>query len=86
MLTIMGGLVVLQLLMQSGAAQRMKRQGRAVIIGRALNVIAGNYSGALGDAAHQLHDLVLPLLMVSVLTCKKERDGEKVFFEVLSAF
>ena len=64
MLAIMGGLVVLQLLMQTGAAQRMKGQGRAVLTGRALNVIAGSDSVALGNVADQLYDLVLPLLML----------------------
>ena len=86
MLAIMGGLVVLQLLMQTGAAQRMKGQGRAVLTGRALNVIAGSDSVALGNVADQLYDLVRPLLMLGVLMCKKERVGVKVFFEVLPAF
>ena len=86
MLAIMGGLVVLQLLMQTGAAKRMKGQGRAVLTGRALNVIAGSDSVALGNVEDQLYDLVLPLLMFSVLMCKKERDEVKVFFEVLPAF
>ena len=70
MLTIMGGLVVIQLLMQSGgmviqllmqsgAAQRMKGLGRPVIIGRAPNINDKNYTVVPGNATEQLLDLVL---------------------------